>query len=162
MVTIPIVKEHIQTKKKTIVKDSEEERIFIKELIGTIKDTDMSNLSDIDQLENVVLGLASLIERIWVKNSKTVNITKYSKSWWDVNCSRDLDKYRFTKSIKDWKKFRKIVKNTKCSFFDLKIQEISNKRQSPWELMNWVNKCKFPAVEAVKYNSCPYLKIEDL
>jgi len=30
------------------------------------------------------------IERIWEKNSKIINITKYSKSWWNMNCSRNL------------------------------------------------------------------------
>lgn len=80
MVTIPIIEELIQTKKQMIVKDSKEERIFVKELIEAFKDIDMSNLFDVEQLENVIFSLASSMERIWVKNSKTVNITKYSKS----------------------------------------------------------------------------------
>jgi len=101
MVTIPIIEEYIQTKKQMIVKDSKEKRIFVKKLIEAFKDIDMSNLSDVEQLENVILSLASSMERIWVKNSKTINITKYSKSWWDINCSRDLEKYRSTKSIED-------------------------------------------------------------
>ena len=101
MVTIPIIEEYIQNKKQMIVKDSKEKRIFVKKLIEAFKDIDMSNLSDVEQLENVILSLASSMERIWVKNSKTINITKYSKSWWDINCSRDLEKYRLTKSIED-------------------------------------------------------------
>ena len=38
IISIPIIEEHIQTKKQIIIKDSEEERIFVKELIGAIKD----------------------------------------------------------------------------------------------------------------------------
>jgi len=101
MVTIPIVEEHIQTRKQIIVKNSKEKRIFVKELIEAFKDIDISDLSNIEQLENVVLSFISLIKRIWIKNSKTINITKHFKSWWDINCSRNLEKYRLTKSLEN-------------------------------------------------------------
>ena len=55
---------------------------------------------------------------------------KYSKSWWDNNCSRDLEKYRSSKSLENWKSFYKTVKNTKRMFFNLKITEIANKKQN--------------------------------
>jgi len=163
-VTIPIVEEHIQTKKKkhTIVKDSKEEHTFIKELIKAIRNIDTDNISDVNCLNNTVHDLASLMENIWVKNLKVVNIMKYSKSWWDTKYSRDLNKYRASKHIEDWKQFKNTVKITKCIFFSLNIQEISNKRRGSWELMNWVNKHKLPAVEAVKHNGQQCLKISDL
>ena len=161
-ITISIVEEHIQTKKHTIIKYSEEEHTFVKELIEVIRNIDNNNIFDVDYLDSIVLEFASLIENIWVKNLKVVNIMKHSKSWWNINCSRDLDKYRVSKCIEDWKQFKKMVKNTKCTFFDLKIQEISNKWRGPWELMNWVNKQKLPAVEAVKYNSWLCFEINNL
>ena len=145
-----------------IVKNNNEEKSFIEELIRIIKSVNTGNISNIESLEIDVLNLTCLMERTWEKHSKIVNITKHSKSWWNDNCKYDLDIYMSTKHIEDWKQFRRIVKNAKHSFFNLKIQEITNKTKGPLELMNWVNKKNLSAIEAIKYNDRPYVGIEDL
>ena len=139
-VIIPISEEFINTHKNTTQKDSTEEAQFVKDTINTIKNLNILNFSDIHALENVVNDFAKNMDNVWNKNVKLTNIMRHSKSWWDDNCSSKLKKYRLSKSLEDWKFFCKTVKNTKKTFFDLKIMEIANKKQGPWELINWVNK----------------------
>jgi len=117
-VTIPIIEEHVQNKKWLIVKGSKEKKFFINNLIKEIKAIDTNNLTDVELLEKVINLLTNTIEETWDKNLKIVNITIHLKSWWDLNCSRDLEKYRLMRSLEDWKKFKKTVKSTKHSFFD--------------------------------------------
>ena len=43
-----------------------------------------------------------------------------------------------------------------------KFKRLSNKKWWPWKLMSWVNKCKLPAIEAIKYNNQLCFNIDDL
>ena len=117
---------------------------------STVNDLD---ISDFNKLEEATNSLTSRIEYVWKANSKQVKITKYSKSQWNEEYNHALSNYRTTRSLENWKAFKSKVKFTKQTFFDTKIQEITNKRQGPWKLMNWVNKRKLPAIETIKYNN---------
>jgi len=99
-IIIPITEEHIVSRKCSIIKDSEEESTFIKDLTNSIRNIDTSNITNLDRAVN---EFASVVEITWEKNSKVINITRHSKSWWDKSCCRDLEKYRSSKSLEDWK-----------------------------------------------------------
>ena len=73
----------------------------------------MSNISDIILLKSSVQTISHAIKSLWAQYLKTVNITKHSKSWWDLNCNRNLKKYKYSKYIEDWRQFRNTVKKTK-------------------------------------------------
>jgi len=70
-----------------VVKDSDEEKIFINKLVKSISSIDTNNLLDVESLKNIVLTLAHFI-------------------W-------NLEKYRLIKHIKDWKQFKRAVNSTK-------------------------------------------------
>jgi len=105
MIIIPIVKKHTVTHKRTIAKNSDEEVEFINEVITSFAKMDVLNIVNISKLEEAVLNFANIVNRSWTKYLKLVNITKYSKSWWNNKCNQDLANYRFSKSIESWKSF---------------------------------------------------------
>jgi len=84
-VTIPITKENINSQKRTIIKDSEGEELFVKEVITSFKNIDTSNLLNIPHLEKIVNNFANIVNNAWEKNSKIINIMRHSSSWWNEN-----------------------------------------------------------------------------
>ena len=155
LIDIPIFNEIIHTSKLTINPKSEQETEFIKDIILNFKMIDTSNIEDIEKLEQVVNLLRSIVDQAWSKNAKKLKVSKHSKQWWSESCSQALNTYRTARSLKNWKSFKKTVKDAKQSFFDKKIQEIANKSRGPWELMNWVKKRKLPVTEAIKLDDHP-------
>ena len=161
-IDIPICNEVIQSSKLVITPGSEQEKEFIKDIISNFSLLDTSNIDNIECLNQIVNQLGSIIKQMWSKNTKISKISKHSKQWWSNSCSLALNNYRMLRSRDNWKSFKATVKEAKRSFFDNKIQEIANKSQGPWELMNWVKKRKLSTTEAIKYNSIPCLSPDSL
>ena len=122
----------------------------------------MLSIQNAKTLEEVVQLLSSKIEESQHRNSKLVNITRHSKVWWNEDCCLSLKKYHLSQSFENWCNFKSLVKKSKCSFFDDKIEEIANKKSGPQELMNWVKKCKLPAIEAIQHKGRSCIELEDL
>jgi len=135
-ITISIVEESVNLTKCSIIKDSNKEAAFINDITLSIRNLNVSNLSDIASLDNIINDFANKVNNISENLSKIINIMRHSKSWWNKNYNRDLVNYRLSKNLENWKTFQKTVKNTKSDFFDLKIQEIATKKQGSWKLMN--------------------------
>ena len=64
MICIPIFEKYIQTKKHSLVKDSDEEKIFINELINHIREINISNISSIISLESSVQTIAHVMKSL--------------------------------------------------------------------------------------------------
>jgi len=133
-------------KKQSLIKNSDKENHFIKELVNAIKSMDTSSIQSIKALENIIQILAININNTWHKYSKNVNITKHFKVWWNEDCCKNLNTYQQSRHLKDWKKFKRTVKKTKHIFFNEKINE----------------KCKLPAIEAIQHNGRPYIELNNL
>ena len=161
-IDIPIKDECVQFTKLSIIPGSDKEKDFIKDVTSNMLTLNTSNIDSVDNLISVVNQLGSIVEHMWTKNSKRTKITKHLKQWWLESCRSAISKYRDTRSQEDWKSFKKIVKETKRSFFDSKICEIANSRRGPWDLMNWIKKRRLPATEAIKFNGHPCLLLENL
>jgi len=63
-VKISILEEHIQTRKQTIVKNSEEEIKFIADIIELVKRLNTNHISSKEDLENIVQEFAHSIDDI--------------------------------------------------------------------------------------------------
>ena len=127
-ITILISEEIVNIRKSNIKKGSDKETQFLKDAANIINNLNVSNLMNIHMLENIVNELIIKVEEVWNWNVKLTNIMRYSKSWWDNNCSRELEKYRISKSLEDRKFFCRTVKSIKRIFFNLKINKIANKK----------------------------------
>jgi len=80
LVCIIIEEEVIQDRKQTIVKNSKEEKEFINDLRNRISCVNATNILNCKMLEYITQKFASIIEELWYKYSKSVNITKYFKA----------------------------------------------------------------------------------
>ena len=80
MVKISIFKEDIQTRKCTIVKNSEEEHSFVIDIKNLIKGLNTNYVNNKDDLEVIIQDFANNMNDIWFKYLKLVNITKCSNS----------------------------------------------------------------------------------
>ena len=64
IINIAIFKEHIQTRKHIIVKNSKEEENFVAELIKAIKELNIENISKVEVIEQIIQSFANDIDRI--------------------------------------------------------------------------------------------------
>ena len=135
MVSIIIEEEFVQERKKTIIKDSEEEKEFINKLKVNISNMNTTNILDSNILEYLTQAFFSIAGNLWNKYSKIANITKCSKAWLNEKCNRNLATYHMSRRKINWISY-KMVRIAKYIFFDNKIQEIASTNKRPFNLIN--------------------------
>jgi len=155
IICMGIRKENIVSVVQSIKKDSEEEHDFIAELKANFKLLNMQSITDGQALQSSVNQLSLAHERTWAKHSKPKHITRYSKEWWNQECTDSLNAYRAGRDLMDWKTFKSNIRIAKRKFFDDKIYEIASSNKRPWDLMNWVKKKALPAIETITHEGRP-------
>ena len=113
-------------------------------------------------LEILVQQLVDVFENTWNTHSKWKRITKYSKKWWNQDCTDDLNKYCESGDLQHWKEFKLAVRTVKRKFFNDKIHEIASSNKRPWDLMSWIRKKSLPAIEFILYKNCLCNILSDL
>ena len=124
IVNIFIFEEQFQTRKQTIIKNGKEEMRFITKIIKSVKRLNLDHIKSKEDLEQLVQEFMHNIDKIWLKHSKIVNITRHSKSWWSEECQRGLEKYRSSRFLEDWKNFKSVVKKIKWGILMLKSRKL--------------------------------------
>ena len=127
-VKVSICEERISYTWWLLAKGSDEENQFIENVIQIIKNVNMTIIQNTETFKKVIQSILSNIEKSWWKNSKPIKITRHSKAWWNKDYYLSLEKYRLSQSLENWHNFKSMVKKTKRSFFDNKIEEIANKK----------------------------------
>lgn len=102
------------------------------------------------------------VSRAWDSHSKEFTISAQSRKYWNNECQATLAKYHADGTVQNWKAFHKVIKNTKCKFFDSHIKEIADTTKRPWDLMEWVKERKNPPCEAIQFNGRPCHELSDL
>ena len=106
-----------------IIKNSGKEKKFVNKLRNKISCINTTNIYDCEKLEEVTQEFTSIVEKLWYKYSKYVNITKCSKVWWNEECNKDSTEYQTFRRRIHWIKYRKTVKIAKQIFLTTEFKK---------------------------------------
>jgi len=101
---------------------SNHEKAFIDKVILNFKYLNTNNMDDVVKLDCMVKGIDHFINQAWKGNTKKSRISKHSKQWWLDECSQALNNYRNSRSLENWKNFKKVIKNVKRLYFNDKTR----------------------------------------
>jgi len=148
--------------RRSIKPESKAEEAFVDQLTAGIALINVRNLSLVECINCEVDVLAAVISDAWLSHSKEVRITKHSNPWWDKECEVTLQRYHGFCSPEDYRNFRQATKQAKHVFFDCHVSEITETNSRPWDLMGWIQQCKLPLCEAIRYRDEPCHTLDDL
>ena len=85
---------------------------------------DITNIISYDMLEHITQELTTIIEDLWNKYYKLVNVTKKSKAQWNKECNRDLATYQISRRRIDQINYNNSVKIAKEAFLITKFKKL--------------------------------------
>ena len=80
-ITIPIDDEFVNTSKLSISPNSNQENAFVEDIISIFKNLEITDITNKDNLENIINHIKFSINQAWSKNTKRSRISKHSKQW---------------------------------------------------------------------------------
>ena len=93
IITVGIKEENIDIVLQSIKKDSNEEKKFINSIKKNIKSLNIATIANKEDLQICINQLADIFSEAWAKHSKLKYITKYSKEWWNQECTDNIHRY---------------------------------------------------------------------
>jgi len=79
IIDVGIKEENINLTFQAIKKDSEEEEVFIRDIIKSIRNIDTSNLVNLEDIQRYITTLSASVKDAWATHSLGKKITKHSK-----------------------------------------------------------------------------------
>jgi len=99
IIDVGIKEKNIDITIQAIKKDSKEEEVFIRNIIGSIRCIDTSGLKSQEDIQRCVSIFTMAFKATWSTHSTTKHITKHSKEWWNKQCIDCINTYHETGDI---------------------------------------------------------------
>src|SRR6202171_835956 len=137
VIDVPAPGSEVLVTRWSLKRDSDEEVVYLAAVLEGFSPL-LEWQGDLgESIEEVTSAISAVLLKAWSDHAKESRITKHSKEWWNLDCSSALDVYRASRSLEDWKEYRRTIKVAKHEFFGMRIYEVAVAAGRPWDLIAW-------------------------